>query len=341
MPIPFIVGAVAGAAALVGVAKGVEGVVEVSDAKERLNDINQRHNKNQEKLKIKERRTNEIMDSLGKLEVEILEGFGDFSDVIEKIQNRPDFENVKISDFDLPKYNRKKLKKVSLGAGVVLGGATGLTLGAFGGIAAGGATTTVVMTLGTASTGTAIASLSGAAATNATLAALGGGALAAGGGGMALGSLVLGGATLGVGLLVGGIIMNATGNKLSEEVDVAKDQMLKAEKQINKICIYFDEIGKYSIKYEESLRKVYKTYLEYFNYISYVVNKQKKIDWNDFTVEEKKATENTVLLVGLLYEMCKIKLVEKNEDDTDFDKINNLQIDDNIQKADYILLNLN
>lgn len=47
--------------------------------------------------------------------------------------------------------------------------------------------------LGTASTGTAIGGLSGAAATNATLAWFGGGALSAGGGGVALGTTVLGG----------------------------------------------------------------------------------------------------------------------------------------------------
>jgi hypothetical protein len=51
----------------------------------------------------------------------------------------------------------------------------------------------LVTLLGSASTGTAIASLSGAAATNATLAWFGGGALAAGGGGMAAGMMTLGG----------------------------------------------------------------------------------------------------------------------------------------------------
>lgn len=49
----------------------------------------------------------------------------------------------------------------------------------------------VATTFGTASTGTAISTLSGAAATNATLAWLGGGALAAGGGGTAAGSALL------------------------------------------------------------------------------------------------------------------------------------------------------
>ena len=49
---------------------------------------------------------------------------------------------------------------------------------------------------GTASTGTAIASLSGAAAANASLAILGGGTLAAGGGGVLLGTAVLSGGTM-------------------------------------------------------------------------------------------------------------------------------------------------
>lgn len=50
--------------------------------------------------------------------------------------------------------------------------------------------------------------LSGAA-TNATLAALGGGAIAAGGG-IGLGTTILGATGLGVDLLVGGIIFNVT-----------------------------------------------------------------------------------------------------------------------------------
>jgi hypothetical protein len=51
----------------------------------------------------------------------------------------------------------------------------------------------VVSALGVASTGTAIGGLSGAAASHAALAWFGGGSLATGGGGMALGSVVLGG----------------------------------------------------------------------------------------------------------------------------------------------------
>lgn len=61
-----------------------------------------------------------------------------------------------------------------------------------------------VATFGTASTGTAISSLSGAAATNAVLAWFGGGSLAAGGGGAALGATVLTGVGAVVALAVFG-----------------------------------------------------------------------------------------------------------------------------------------
>ncbi|HLU64127.1 MAG TPA: hypothetical protein VKY66_06320 [Protaetiibacter sp.] len=64
-----------------------------------------------------------------------------------------------------------------------------------------------------ASTGTAIARLSGAAATNATLAWLGGGALAAGGGGMALGAIMLNVALVGPTVLMGGIAVKNQGTK--------------------------------------------------------------------------------------------------------------------------------
>jgi len=71
----------------------------------------------------------------------------------------------------------------------------------------------VVTTLGAASTGTAISSLSGAAAQSATMAYLGGGSLAVGGGGVALGTAALGVVTIGPTMLVGGLTLNGQGEK--------------------------------------------------------------------------------------------------------------------------------
>ncbi len=74
-----------------------------------------------------------------------------------------------------------------------------------------------VATYGSASTGTAIASLSGAAAQNATMAWLGGGSLAASGGGMALGAVALNFVTVGPTMLVGGLVLNGKGEKALTE----------------------------------------------------------------------------------------------------------------------------
>jgi hypothetical protein len=80
--------------------------------------------------------------------------------------------------------------------------------------------------IGFASTGTAIGSLSGAAAWNATLAWFGGGSLAAGGGGMALGTLVLGGLAIGPALCLGGIHLHGQGEEATRQSYEYKEKVL-------------------------------------------------------------------------------------------------------------------
>ena len=96
-----------------------------------------------------------------------------------------------------------------------------------GGLAALGSWTLVSL-VGTASTGTAIATLSGAAAHNATLAWFGGGALAAGGGGMAAGTV-----TLGVIFLAPVVILSAYKTHSSAtELEDKRKEVLKATSDI-------------------------------------------------------------------------------------------------------------
>lgn len=147
----------------------------MKDAKDTIEVAQYRHKKNEQRFKETEEETNQAMDKLGRLELEITKSFGDFADLFEKIKNRPTFKEYSKGGVVLPKYNGEKLKEVSVGAGILLGGLGGAGAGAF---AASGVTTTAVMALGTAYTGTAISSLTGAALTKATLAALGGGAQA-------------------------------------------------------------------------------------------------------------------------------------------------------------------
>ncbi len=331
MPLPFILGGLAAVAGVAGVATGVNGAIKMKDANDTMKSAQYNHEKNIERFKEHNKMTTEKMDSLGKKELEILKSFERFSKAIEKIQNKPEFKAYKKESVEIPKYDAEELKEVSVGAGVLLGGIGGAAAGTAGGFAAAGATTAAVMALGTASTGTAIASLSGVAATNATLAALGGGAVAAGGGGMALGSAVLGAATLGVGFLVGGVIFNVTGSSISDKADEAWSQMKKAEKEIDKICTYLDELRDIAYQYMLSVEKVEKLYNYNLNRLENTL--MTKTNWNYFSDEEKLTTENTILLVGLLYNMCKVELVLKSNNENELNEINKVKIDEIIKGA--------
>ena len=339
MPLPLIPLIIGGAAALAGaggVGAGIHGAVKMKDAKDTMESADRRHRRNIARFEEKNTLATTTMDNLGKLELEILASFSKFSEVFEKIHNKPEFEKISKDGVNLPSYTAEELKRTSVGAGVLLGGLGGAAVGTAGGFAAAGATTAAVMALGTASTGTAIASLSGVAATNATLAALGGGALAAGGGGMALGSAVLGGATLGVGLLVGGVIFSITGKKLSDKADQAWSQMLQAEEEINKICDYLVELDNVAGQYFLTMTSIQESYVKQLSNLTTLVTVSNRRDWNMYTNEEKLLVENTALLVKLLYAMCKVQLVKKSGED-DLNRINYSEIDNVLNEANPIL----
>ena len=295
MPLPLILGigaAIAGAAGAVGVGSGIHGAVKMKEANDTAKMAQEQHQRNIARYEEKQKESVKTMDDLGKQELTILKSFEEFSDVFEKIKNKPVFKTYSKDGVKIPSYNAQELKETYVGAGALLGGLGGT------------------------------ASLSGAAATNATLAALGGGALAAGGGGIALGTTILGASTLGVGLLVGGIIFNITGGKISDKADEAWSQMVKAQNQINEICDYFSELNKTANKYSHTLAKVYEIYRRKLNKVQYAVYTLGKTDWNDYTTEGQLEIENLVLLVGLLHNMCKVQLVLKDTTKEGFNKVN-------------------
>ena len=99
-----------------------------------------------------------------------------------------------------------------------------------------------VGSLGSASTGTAISSLSGAALKKAILAWLGGGSLAAGGGGMAVGVLTLGSLFVGPAALVSGFVEMSRATRFVTEVEAKKAEMkvarIQIKQQIEMIEVY-------------------------------------------------------------------------------------------------------
>ena len=64
-----------------------------------------------------------------------------------------------------------------------------------------------------------------------------------------------------------------------------------------------------------------------------------KTNWEHYSGAEKKLTENTVLLVNMLYNMCKVRLVDQSESSSVMNKVNEEAIDRAIGEAKSFLDN--
>lgn len=70
------------------------------------------------------------------------------------------------------------------------------------------------------------------------------------------------------------------------------------------------------------------------------LSKLNKRNWNEFSEQEKLATENSVLLVGLLYKMCQISLVKKAEKEDEINILNQDEVNETIKCSAQILANI-
>jgi hypothetical protein len=225
MPIPFILGAIGIGAGLLGLGTGIKAAVDNNDAKDidsRAQSIIDDAKENLEKSRI---RTRQALESLGNEKKWVLDhSIDQFVKAFKKLHNVDRVNLVGRDDIKIDVHVVYDLEKMSDYISSILGGTAG---GALGGALTAFAAYGGAMTFGAASTGTAIASLSGAAATNATLAFLGGGSLAVGGLGMAGGAMVLGGLVAGPALAVMGLIIGA---QASENLDKARSNLAEAKK---------------------------------------------------------------------------------------------------------------
>lgn len=228
MALPFILAGAALLAGGIGVKKGID-AKEDFDRAERIGRRAKRNHEDAiESLESEREKTNQSFQDLGRLKVSI------FSDqikyLVDELKKRKKakskmtgFEQM-VEELNLPQMEKMVLGSLDIEKGLASGAASGalMGLGAYGSVGM----------LASASTGTAIASLSGAAATNATLAWLGGGSLAAGGFGMAGGMVVLGGLVAGPAIAITGFVM---ASKAEEALTKARDYESEVDQAIEKI----------------------------------------------------------------------------------------------------------
>ena len=160
------------------------------------------------------------------------------------------------------------------------------------------------------------------------------------GGGIALGSAFLAGATAGISLLAEGIAFSITGSKLEDKAKEITQKVDKAEKQIDKIIYFLQDLKSTAIDYRQILLRVDANYEEHLRRLKSLVIDNQKCDYNLYTHEERLLLENTVLLAGLLYKMCKVKLVIPGNSNDDIGTVNNSEVWEKKTKANELINSL-
>lgn len=239
MPLPLLFIGIAAATGLAGAGKTVKAVVDDTNANKINTAANEGVDNARKRLEQQRGAVAQSLEKLGEEKLQILAGtVTSFASAFEKIKNIDFTSSVGLEELEKLHIDQKDFEELKELGNFAIQVAGGVTAGA-----AGGALTAIgaygaAQTFAAASTGTAIASLSGAAATNATLAFFGGGSLAAGGLGMAGGMMVLGGLVAGPALLVMGLI---TGAKSQEKLDQALINKAQAEEIMEALHVASDQ----------------------------------------------------------------------------------------------------
>lgn len=331
MPLPLILWGAAALAGVVGIGKGIEAGSNNSKAKEYIEDAEDIFEDGKYRLEYQQKTTSEYLENLGKIKLYCWSNsIKCFLDIFNEFKNVR-FEDIPNIDSDLKNnLNSISLKNMTVASlkaqEVVKGGIGALSAGALAGIASyGGA-----MMFATASTGTAIASLSGVAATNATLAWLGGGSLAAGGFGMAGGMVALGGITLGPVMAVAGFIMAA---KSEENLLKAKQHYEEARNAVAKmdsVTSFLKSIANLSEGYENFIKNfsskfdILSNQVKQMHNVAFeeqsnlLINKIKrffgiklKVDYHKLNLEEKQLLHLYCVSAQLLNSILSTSLIDE------------------------------
>ena len=274
-----------------------------------LDDAQRIYDDAKNKFENQKKKTTKRLETLGKVKVKVWsEGmdtfataFGSFKNI--EMEKHLDLNMNFIGSNEEPKQMLMNIENATLTAyEVAKAGFATVGTGALVGIASyGGA-----MMFGTASTGTAIATLSGAAKTNATLAWFGGGAKAVGGLGMAAGKFVLAGIVVAPILGVAAVIAGAKGK---EKLAEAKKIHAEAEDAVSKMDVMttgMAGIAKMSDNYLDFIKKLNKKFAPFIQELerikaSHPLDEDRMINFDSLSSVEQKTLHVSWLMAQIYY----------------------------------------
>ena len=300
MPLPLILGIGAAAAGLLGIGKGIKAGIDTKEAKRVNQNAEELIEEAKETIETARKFSSGSLEILGKKKLFILDNnIERFIRVFEKIKNIDFQDSIGLDElrkFRIDSQSFTELREMSGYASSIVSGIAG---GAVGGALAAFGAYSGAMAFGAASTGTAIAALSGAAATNATLAFLGGGSLAAGGLGMAGGMAVLGGLVAGPALAIMGFVLGA---KASKNLDNAYSNYAEAKKiaeELNTGALLCNSIRRRSYMFHRLFIRLDILFLRLINELEQIVSKNGK-NYRKYKTEQKHVVAQICSVAGAI-----------------------------------------
>ena len=289
MAIPLLFIGVAAATGSVGISQTIKAGIDTSNASKINKDANELVQHSTDVLNAQRTACGRSLQKLGEEKLFVLNSsIVQFLDTFTKIKN-VDFRDSEgldeLKKFHIDEKDFEEMRSMVNFAGSIAGGAAAGTAGgalvAFGAYGA-------AQALALASTGTAIASLSGAAATNATLAFFGGGSLAAGGLGMAGGTAVLGGLVAGPALMVMGFVAGAAAKKNLEKAYINRDEALQIAEQLSAGSLQCEATRRRTYMFYNLLARTDSFFLPLIYGMEDIFNNEGD-DYRQYTQESKKA----------------------------------------------------
>lgn len=313
MPLPFILGGIALAAAGYGVKKGIDALDADCEADEFIKKAESLKEEASKKAESAESDCKRAFMRFGEKKLHVLSHtVSSFLDHFHRLnRSRIIIEGINMQDIEAQVSDARKITNQYREVDFL--DATG-TLGAsvLGGVlAAYGAYAGVGMLASTAG-GVAIAELSGVAATNATLAWLGGGALSVGGFGMVGGMAVLGGLVAGPALAILGAF---SASKMEEKLENAKAYHSQVEAAVKKADVMVDNLQAIEKMAKLFTRQITKFDALFFSLSQEAIATMKKhnYDVSHYNQKEKDQLCVTFSTLMTLSALLKVSIMDEHQ----------------------------
>ncbi|WP_220955524.1 glycine zipper family protein [Helicobacter pylori] len=313
MPLPFILGGLALAAAGYGVKKGIDVLDADCEADEFIKKAEVLKEEVAKKAESAESDCRRAFARFGEKKLHVLSHIvSNFLDHFHRLKcSAITIEGVNMQDIQCQVSDARKItnqyREVDFfdASGAVIGSAVAGALAAYGAYTGVGL---LAITVG----GVAIADLNGVAATNATLAWLGGGALSVGGFGMVGGMAVIGGLVAGPALAILGAL---SADEMEKKRDNAKAYHSQVKEAVKKADVIVDNLQAVRKMVDLFTRQITKCDALFFSLSQDAIATMKKCNYDvlHYSQEEKDQLSVTVSTLSTLSTFLKAPIMDEHQ----------------------------